>query len=389
MAGVSFIDNLRFRGSYGVSGNNGVGTNAYQSLLSFSGDYGGLGAIVPSGFGNPVLTWEKNKNYDVGIDFAILGNRIEGQLSYFNKETYDLLQSVPLTRTSGFSGIIRNVGSMVSQGFEGLLDFNIIRTSVFNLSLSANFATLKNEVTELAKDPEGEYIEISTSYDRIAVGHTFEEWYMREWAGVNPANGNPQWYINRDEDPDALTEIYDEADRVWIGKSAIPTLTGGAGLHVDFKGVYIDANVYFAGGHMIEEQWDHYMWDSGWNSWGLFNGYKELMTRWQNPGDVTDVPQVRFESRPMNVTNTSTRQLYPGDYMRLKDLVIGYNLPSAIISKVKLSGAQVYVRGTNLWTYAFDERTRAGYDPETRADGHTGLETPPIKSIVFGININF
>ena len=389
MAGVSFIDNLRFRGSYGVSGNNGVGTNAYQSLLSFSGDYGGLGAIVPSGFGNPVLTWEKNKNYDVGIDFAILGNRIEGQLSYFNKETYDLLQSVPLTRTSGFTGIIRNVGSMVSQGFEGLLDFNIIRTSVFNLSLSANFATLKNEVTELAKDPEGEYIEISTSYDRIAVGHTFEEWYMREWAGVNPANGNPQWYINRDEDPDALTEIYDEADRVWIGKSAIPTLTGGAGLHVDFKGVYIDANVYFAGGHMIEEQWDHYMWDSGWNSWGLFNGYKELMTRWQNPGDVTDVPQVRFESRPMNNTYTSTRQLYPGDYMRLKDLVIGYNLPSAIISKVKLSGAQVYVRGTNLWTYAFDERTRAGYDPETRADGHTGLETPPIKSIVFGININF
>ena len=395
MSGVTFVDNLRFRGSYGVSGNNSVSSTAFMSLLSFSGDYAGVGAIVPAGYGNPILTWEKNRNYDVGIDFAILNNRIEGQLSYFNKETYDLLQGVPLTRTSGFNSITKNVGAMVSNGFEGLFSFNIINSSDFNLSLSANFATLHNEVTELAKDPEGEYIEISSSYDRIAVGHTYNEWYMREWAGVNPDNGNPQWYINETDDDgnvidsESVTEVYSEAERTWIGKSAIPTITGGAGLHVDFKGVYLDANLYFAGGNMIEEQWDHYTWDVGWNSWGLFNGVTELMDRWQQPGDITDVPQVRFSSRPNNNTDTSTRQLYPGDYIRLKDLVIGYSLPPALTTPLKLTDVSVYVRGTNIWTYALDARTRAGFDPETRADGHTGLETPPIKSIVFGININF
>jgi TonB-linked SusC/RagA family outer membrane protein len=394
-AGVTLFDNLRVRGSYGVSGNNGVSSTAFMSLLSFSGQYAGAGTIVPQGFGNPVLTWEKNRNYDIGIDFAILNNRIDGQVNYYNKTTFDLLQGVPLTRTSGFTSITTNVGEMVTKGFEGVLNFDIVRSSDFNFSINANFATLNNEVTELAKDPNGEYLEINGATTSIAVGHTYNEWYMREWAGVNPDNGRPQWYVNEPDadgniiDPDAVTETYGDAYQAYQGKSAIPTFTGGTGFHVDFKGVYLDANFYIVGGNMIEEQWDHYMWDSGWNSWGLFNGYQELMTRWQQPGDVTDVPQVRFQSRPYNNTDTSTRQLYNGDYVRLKDMVLGYNIPSSLTSKVSISGASVYVRGTNLWTFVFDERLKTGYDPETRADGYTGLETPPIKSIIFGININF
>ena len=395
MAGVSFVDNLRFRASYGISGNSGVGLNAFQSLLGFSADYAGLGASYPSGYGNNLLTWEKNRNYDVGFDFAILNNRIDGSFSYFNKETYDLLQNVPLTRTSGFNSITRNVGAMLNTGIEAILNIEAIRSTDFNLGFSFNFATLNNEVTELAKDGEGNDIVISTSYSKVAVGHTYYEWFMKEWAGVNPDNGMPQWYVNEQDedgnviDPDAITEDYNEANRTWIGKSAIPTWSGGGGIHIDFKGIYFDANVYMAGGNMIEEQWDHYTWDNGLYSVGYFNGVRELLTRWQQPGDVTDVPQMQFAFRPQNAVSTSSRQLYPGDYMRLKDIVLGYRLPASLISKAKLTGASIYVRGTNMFTYAFDERTRKGFDPETRADGHTGLETPPIKSLVFGININF
>lgn len=395
MAGVSFIDNLRFRASYGVSGNSGVGLNAYQSLLSFSSDYAGVGAVTPSGYGNNMLTWEKNRNYDVGFDFAIMNNRIDGSVSYFNKETFDLLQGVPLTRTSGFSSITRNVGAMVNKGVEALLDIEVVRSTDFNLSFNFNFATLNNEVTELAKDAEGNDLEITSSYDKIAVGHTYQEWYMKEWAGVNPDDGMPQWYVNETDDdgniidPNAITDDINEAYRTWIGKSAIPTYSGGGGIHIDFKGIYFDANVYIAGGHMIEEQWDHYLWDNGLYSVGYFNGVRELLTRWQQPGDVTDVPKFEFAFRPHNAVSTSSRQLYPGDYMRLKDLVLGYQLPASVLSALKLSGASIYARGTNMFTYAFDERTRKGFDPETRADGHTGLETPPIKSLVFGINVNF
>ncbi|MEN8115882.1 MAG: TonB-dependent receptor [Bacteroidota bacterium] len=393
--GATWIDNLRMRGSYGISGNSGVGLNQYQSLLAFDADYAGLGASYPSGYGNPLLTWEKNRNYDVGFDFTFFDGKVDGSVSYFNKETFDLLLGVPLSQTSGHNTITRNVGAMVNKGFEAIVDWSIIRTKDFNLSVNANFATVNNEVTELAKDGEGEVITITGGDTKTDIGHPINAWYMREWAGVNSDTGVPQWYVNETDDdgnivdPDAITEEYNEANRTYTGKSALPTYSGGGGFHVDFKGVYLDANVYFAGGHEIQEMWDHYTWDNGLYSVGLFNGVAELLERWQQPGDITDVPKFEFGYRPHQSVSTSTRQIYKGDYVRLKDLVLGYNLPASLVKQAKLDGVSVYVRGTNLWTYAFDERTRKGFDPETRADGRTGLETPPIKSIVFGVNLNF
>ncbi len=395
MAGVGFIDNLRFRGSYGVSGNSGVGLNAFQSLIGYSADYGGLGASYPDGYGNNALTWEKNRNYDVGFDFAFFNNRVDGSFSYYNKETYDLLQNVPLTRTSGFGSITRNVGSMVNKGIEFMLNADLIRTNDFTLGLSANFATLNNEVTELAKDGEGNDIVISDGYKKVAVGHTYYEWFLKEWAGVNPTTGMPQWYVNEQDedgnviDSETITEDINEAYRTWLGKSAIPTWSGGGGIHIDFKGIYFDANVYVAGGHMICEEWDHYTWDNGLYSVGYFNGIEKLMERWQQPGDVTDIPKMEFAFRPHNSVSTSSRVLFKGDYLRVKDVVLGYRLPASLLSRLKLTGASVYARGTNMFTYAFDPDTREGFDPETQANGYTGLETPPIKSIVFGINLNF
>ncbi len=395
MAGVSFIDNLRFRASYGISGNSGVGLNAFQELVGFNADYAGVGASYLSGYGNEMLTWEKNKNYDIGFDFAILNNRINGSFSYFNKDTYDLLQDVPLSRTTGFSNITRNVGAMFNTGIETMIDLAVIRSTDFNLSFNFNFATLHNEVTELAKDDLGNDIVISNSYAKVAVGHTYYEWYMQEWAGVNPDTGMPQWYVNETDedgnviDSETITEDYNEAERTWMGKSAIPTYSGGAGIHIDFKGIYFDANVYVAGGNLIEEQWDHYTWDNGLYSVGYFNGIEKLMERWQQPGDITDIPKMEFAFRPHNEVSTSSRVLFKGDYIRLKDLVLGYRLPVSLISRAKITGASIYVRGTNMFTYAFDPDTRKGFDPETNFDGYTGLETPPIKSIVFGINLNF
>jgi len=389
MAGVSFIDRLRFRASYGISGNSGVGINAYQALLSFSGAYADQGAVTPSSYGNANLTWEKNRNYDVGIDFTFFNSRIEGSVSYFNKETYDLLQNVPLTRTSGHSSITQNIGSMVNSGFETIMDFNIIRTSDFNLSFGLNFATLHNEITKLAKDGEGNDIEITGSTTKTAVGHPYAEWYMRKWAGVNPDNGMPQWYVNGKDDTEGVTEVYADAATEYQGTSAIPKFSGGASFHADFKGVYFDVNLYFAGGHSIYETWVGYQWDNGRYATDLYNGYAELMTRWQKPGDITDVPQILHEYRPFNSVSNSTRFLYDGTFARVKDMVLGYNVPTSLTSKIKLGEVQVYVRGTNMFTWVKDERMKEGYDPETQSDGFTGMELAPIKSFIFGLNINF
>jgi len=395
MAGVSFVNNLRLRGSYGVSGNSGVGLNAYQVLFNYTSDYGGLGAVTPAGFGNIALTWEKNRNYDIGVDFALFNNRVGGQVSYFNKETFDLLQDVPLSITTGHGSKTQNIGTMVNKGIEAIINADIVRSSDFNISMSFNFATLNNEVTKLAKDPFGDDINITGGSKKVEVGHTYNEWFLKEWGGVNPDDGLPFWYVNEHDpdgnivDPEATTDNINNAERAYTGKSAIPTYSGGAGIHLEYKGIYTDVNVYVAGGHEIMESWDHYAWDNGRYTTELFNGVRELLTRWQKPGDITNVPKFQHAYRPQNAVNTSTRNVFDGDYLRLKDVVLGYNLPNSLTSKLKISGASVYVRGTNLFTYAFDEEMRNGYDPEVQADGFTGLETPQIKSIIFGLNLNF
>ncbi|TFH37866.1 MAG: SusC/RagA family TonB-linked outer membrane protein [Bacteroidia bacterium] len=391
LAGVSFINNLRLRGSYGVSGTPGDGSIAYQSLLSFGGDYAGEGAVTPSGFGNPSLTWEKNRNYDVGFDFAVLNNRIDGSFAYFNKETYDLLQNVPLTRTSGHSSVTSNVGSMVNKGIEALINIDIIRSNDFNLSIGGNFATLANEVTELAKDGFGNDIAIFNSDNTrgVAVGHPFAEYHMRKWAGVDPANGWPLWYVNGKDDTEGTTSVYSDATAEFQGTSAIPTYSGGTSFHIDFKGVYFDASIYFAGGHSVNERWAQYQWDSGRNATDLYNGVVELMDRWQEPGDITDIPVILHSYIHHENSLASTRFLFDGDFMRAKDLVLGFNLPESILSKIKVGGAQIYVRGTNMFTWVKDEKMKNGYDPEIYDDGRTGFQTPPIKSLIFGLNLNF
>lgn len=385
MGNVSWLNNLRVRASYGVAGNSDVGINQYQALLSYDADYAAMGAVYPSRFGNALLTWEKNRNLDAGFDFGVLEGRIGASFSYFNKETYDLLQDVPLTRTSGHADITQNVGTVVNKGIEGILNFDIVRRSDFNISISTNFATLDNEVIELAKDANGEDINIETSSRKIEVGHPIYEWNLRTWAGVDPDNGDPLWYMEGTSGE--TTNDYNQAEKAYQGKSAIPTFTGGLAFHIDFKGVFLDANVYYAGGHMIYEDWAYYTHMNGRYTTDYYNGVADLTTSWTQPGQVTDYPKIYHLGNPNFATSTSSRFLYDGDYMRVKDLVLGYDLPGSVVSKIRFSGIRVYVRGTNMFTWIKDDRMK--YDPEVRADGFTNLTTPPIKSVVFGVNFNF
>jgi outer membrane receptor protein involved in Fe transport len=347
--------------------------------------YNAQGAVYPSRFGNAALTWEKNKNMDVGLDFGVLEGKISGSFSYFNKETYDLLQDVPLTRTSGHANITQNVGTIVNKGIEGMLNFDIVRRSDFNISISTNFATLNNEVTELAQDASGDTINIETPTRKIEVGHPIFEWNMRKWAGVDPDNGDPLWYL--DGKGGETTNDYNEAKKSYQGKSALPTYSGGFALHIDFKGVFLDANLYYAGGHMVFEDWAFLTHLNGLFTTASYNGVADLTTSWFQPGEKTDYPRIYHDGDPNFAASTSSRFLFEGDYMRLKDLVLGYDLPTSVVSKIRFSGIRVYVRGTNMLTWNKDDRMK--YDPEVRANGFTYLTTPPIKSFIFGVNFNF
>lgn len=375
---------LKLRGSVGSSGNNAIDLNQYQTLLAYNTNYAGDPTIYPSTYGNLDLQWEKNRTIDLGVDFAILNNRISGSLGVYNKKTSDLLQDVPLSRTSGFTTVSSNVGEIVNKGVEADLTFNVIQSNNFNWNVSTNYAFNDNEVTKLAKDPAGNDINIATGTKITKVGEAVGTWNMRKWAGVDSANGNPLWYVNGKDG--ATTSNYNEAQIAIQGKS-LPTYTGGVSTHLDFKGVFFDASVYFAGGNKVFEDWASYTQSSGTRTTVNYNGVEALLDRWQNPGDITDVPKMDLTSTGNNSAATSTRFLYDGDYIRIKDLTLGYSFNKEILEKISLDGLTLSVRGTNLFTFVKDSRLK--YDPEVRADGFTRLSTPPVKSVTFAMNFKF
>ena len=380
----SVIDDLKLRASYGVNGNNNIDVNTYQAFFGYDANYGGVGAAYPSQFGNSKLSWENNALLDVGFDISLWDSFFKGTFSYYNRRTYDLLLEVPLSLTTGHDSQNTNVGEMSNKGFEVELNFNLITKDEMNLSFGGNLATVENEVTKLAKDANGELIEIETGTRLTTEGQPVAAWNMRKYAGVNPENGAAQWFLNGKDGE--LTEVYSEAQKALQDGSALPTLTAGLNIHFDYKGFFVDADGYYAGGHKLFEEWAAYTHQGGLYNFGLFQGVADLNNAWTPTNTDTDVPAVLW-NYDRDRSSTSTRFLYDGDYMRLKNLTVGYNFSSDLLAKTFLTGVRVYARGTNLATWVKDDRLKQ--DPEVAADGFIGLTTPPTKSFIFGVNLKF
>jgi len=378
----NFISNLKFRASYGVTGNANIGINLYQVKLGFDSNYAGSAGIYPAGYGNSDLTWETQHTLDAGIDFGFIDNRISGTFSYYNRESSDLLLNVPLSRTTGFSGQTANVGTMHNKGFEGELNFDIIRKDNFNFSVGGYFATTENEVTELALDAEGNPRTITTGTRKVDVDHIVYEYYLVKFAGVDPETGVNTYYLNG-EDGETTTN-FSEADRAFQGTSALPTITAGMNFHIDFAGFFVDATGYYAGGHQVYEGWHRYIHGSDlYNTW-LWATLETLEDRWQQPGDITRVEKPTFGTKPWQ---RHTNYLHDGDFFRLKDVTIGYDLKPAWANQIGLQSARFFLRGTNMYTWVKDDNLL--YDPEVGPSGSTGLTTPAVKTFSFGVNINF
>ena len=383
MADVDFINNMKLRASYGVTGNANIGINSYQALLSFNADYDGEGASYPGSFGNDNLSWETSHTLDLGLEFGLFQNRISGSFAYYRRESKDLLLNVPLSLTTGFTSQTRNIGRMENKGFEVEANFAIVRTDDFNFSLGGNLATTENEVLELATDLNGEEVNITSSTTRVATGHPVYAWRMPTWAGVNPETGNEEWYLNGVDGE--TTTNFNAADDVYQGGSAIPKLTAGLNIHIDFKGFFADASGYYAGGHKVYEGWHRYTQGTDVYPVMYYQGLNSLLDRWQQPGDTgTRFGKFEYTGRPWQ---RHSKFLYDGDYFRLKNVTVGYNFNSKFTEAAKIDGLRVFVRGTNVLTWVKDENLK--YDPEVDSSGQIGLRTPVVKSFVLGINIKF
>lgn len=380
MQNVEWINLLRARASYGTTGNSNISLNKFQALLG-TGNYNGSSVYalsqLPTNIG-----WETQKKFDAGVDFGIFDNRVNGSVAFYNSLSSDLLFSLNIPMSSSESQMIINSGSMRNRGMEYELSVDIIRGENVNWSVSGNFATVNNKMISVANDFNGDPLISTTSTQRVEAGHALNSWYMRKYAGVDTQTGDALWYINGKDG--ATTNQYGDAEVAYQGDSALPKYTGGLSTHVDFYNFFVDGTFYYSGGNKVYQDWATYT-----NATGVraltYNYGEAALDRWQQPGDVTDVP--RLTTNSTNNELASTRFLHDGDFIRLRDVAFGYNFKKEMLKNTGFDGISLSVRGTNLWTWKKDSSLE--YDPETRADGYTNLANPPIKSVTLTANLKF
>lgn len=381
MSNIDWINDLKLRASYGISGNDRIGEYDRLGLYRVGANYQGQGGTRYSQLANPDLSWEGNTITDIGVEFNIF-KRIKGELSYYNRGSDGILFKKPLSRTTGFNEISTNLASMKNYGFEGMVEARAIEKKDFSWTVSLNLTTNHNEIVKMTVDSI-----VQGTTQRWKVGTDRYQWYIRDYAGVDPTDGRPTWYKNEigtDGKPTGkiiTTKDWNAADRYEKG-SALPKFYGGFTNRFNYKDFDLSVFVFFNYGNKIYDSYLAQLMHSGANRGSQLA--TEAYKAWKKPGDVTDVPRFTDQNTDLG-NNSSTRFLVDGSYIRVKSLTLGYNLSREITQRLKLGSARFYVSAENILTFY----KHKGLDPEVNIDGLTENDIPNVKTISVGINLGF
>ena len=381
---------LKFRVSYGKTGNQeGIGSYAYQALMSGGYNYGNGSGIAVSTFGNSDLTWEKADQFDAGFDITLFKGRVNIMADAYYKKTKDLLYSTPIHSTTGVTSIISNIGSMRNIGAELTINTHFNFGPLSWLS-QFNIATNRNKLTELLGDDKP----ISIGANRaLQVGKEVGAFYLfimdgiYQYDGEVPAEqyaqgiraGDVKW---RDVDDNNLIN---DNDRQVIGSSN-PYFSGGWNNTFRYKGVSLDVFFTYMYGNDV-----YAAWKINTSKLGHKNGVlaEEARNRWTGPGSTDLHP--RSVSGDTNNTRNSDRWLEDGSFLRLRSLTLSYTFPEKISRRLAMKSLRVYFQGDNLWL-----ATRySGWDPEVsnnldpRFMGVDNFSVPQPRMFCFGLNVTF
>ena len=369
---VNWLDLLKVRLSYGVNGNNGI--SAYQAYgLYGSSIYNGISGYLPSQIENRRLSWERNKTWNFGIDFGFLKNRLTGSIDVYNRKTVDLLLTKQVPQTSGFSTIFSNVGSMKNEGVELQLNYDIIANKDMLWSVGGNVAYNKTTILDLGGD---EFLGTNT---RQVVGKSMYTYYLYDYYGVNPSNGDPLWVA----EDGSLTNKFNNARRYYAG-SPEPKFVGGFNTAFQWKGLALSAFFEFKAGQQIMNWNEYYYMSSDGMSMDM-NQMASALNYWKKPGDTGVHPKPIAGNTSSSNDRYNDRWLQDASFLRVKDVTLSYTLPQQWTKKIHVNNLKVYVSGLNL--YCFNDVNF--WDPEQGTTGVTVGAYPLTKSIVGGIELTF
>ena len=411
LSSSNVINFLKLKASYGVLGDQG--NAAYAGQLGFNiENLLGQPSLAPRAVVDPNITWESSEQMQVGVEVELFNGAIQADLDYYVKTTNNLYVNKRLPPSTGDAVILTNDGALENRGFEFNVTGNIVRNKDFNLSLTLNGEMFSNAITKMP-------IENSTGLPKVinvdgrfglSQGKSIYDYYMREWAGVDPANGNPMWIENWSDEnsngqydsgegiqdmliytaanPDAvieerITNTYSNATRKYSGKSVIPTVRGAFRLNSSYKGFSLSTQFgYSLGGYGYDAQYANLMTNG---KVGGSSYHSDMQDRWMQPGDINDVPRL-YSNENVQVVSSSTRFLQSSDYLSLNNVRLGYTVPSQFLGKTGFSSVNLWVSGDNLFLLS----SREGYNPTTSLIGESGRYTyNPISNYTLGVRVKF
>ena len=387
---IPTINQLKLRGSYGQTGNDGGGTTAdnasisyyaWQPLYALGQNNASEAGIIQSSLGNRALEWESSNSFDVALEFGLFKNRVSGTVEYFDRQSSNLIFAVPLPLSTGITTVTRNIGTMYNRGIEVELGLEPVRTKNFTWRIDLNATRIQNRITKMPNENP----EIIQDTKKLKVGSSIFDFWLREYKGVNPATGDVQYRAANfvatnsriTETGDTLTTSINNA-RFRYNGSSIPKLTGGITNTFTFKGITLSGLiVYQIGGKIYDGAYSALMSSGGYGSAKSV----DILSRWRNPGDVTNVPRLD-NGRTADFDANSDRWLIDGSYLNIRSVTLSYALPKVVARKIFLDNAQVYLSGENFFILS----RRKGMNAQQNFGGTTGNVFSSAKSIVAGIS---
>lgn len=381
----AWLDNMKLKVSYGAVGNDNLNTYyAYQGLYATgNNNYNDPGVMVKR-LANKTLKWESNMQFNVGVDFAIL-NKLSGSIEWFNRKSKDLLFSLPMAPSTGFSGIDRNIGDVKNQGVEFSFNYAAISTKDFKWTIDLNGTSYKNKITKLPQK------EINSYVFKWREGESRYNFWGIEYAGVNPETGNDQYWKNiyeTNENGEKIvkervkTENYNEvtsdSQKQYLG-DALPKLFGGLTNNFSYKGVDLSFMIYYSlGGKLYDSDYAQMMYYRiG------YSMHPDILKSWTPENKNSEFPRI---SNSSYLSAYTSKFIYNNTFARLRNVTLGYTLPKNLTSKFQINNLRVFVQGDNLLTLG--SAARRGTDPEQSIDGTTDNRFPVTKSVSFGLQLS-
>jgi len=413
MDNVSWVDDLKIRGSIGFSGNNSstsyYGSQGQYTLNSNNLSYAGTPILQMQQPDNPNLKWERTRSIDLGIDAAIWNNRIDVTIDYYERRIKDMIMTSAIPRYQGWTSQPQNIGDMVNKGIELTVSSELIRRKDFGWSINANISHNSNKILRLNFDKE-QVGSADEAFKYLKEGESAGQFFLYEWRGVDPMTGNPLWYdlkgMVTETPPASLFAVVDDVNdfRRSYG-SSLPDFFGGVGNTITYKGWELNAFCSFSvGGKMINGSRASLLTYATERASNLST---EILDRWLVPGHKTDIPKLVNKSitaspgstaasiRDYTTSRTNSRFLEDASYLRLRTVMLSYNVdPGAVhrLTKLNIRQLQLFVRATNLLTLT----GYSGLDPEVSAFGSSAIQSgydeltmPQTKSVQFGLNLGF